>query len=85
MILRSLSSIITIVVVGVILLGCDSDKFKVSEDGYEYKYITKGSGELPKQGEIVVYNMTYMNEKDSVLFESIMIKIIPWDKCKNIL
>jgi FKBP-type peptidyl-prolyl cis-trans isomerase len=51
-------------------MGCDSDKFKVSEDGYEYKYVKRGSGELPQQGEIVVYNMKYMDEKDSVLFES---------------
>lgn len=67
--LRSLNSIIAIVVVGV-LFGCQSEEFQVSEDGYEYKYVIKGSGELPQQGEIVVYNMKYMDEKDSVLFES---------------
>lgn len=66
---KILSAIITIVVVGV-SFGCQSDEFQISEDGYQYKYITKGSGETPKQGEVVVYNMTYKNEKDSIIGES---------------
>lgn len=68
--LRLLNSIMAIVVVGVLFFGCQSEEFQVSEDGYEYKYLKRGSGELPQQGEIVVYNMKYMDEKDSVLFES---------------
>lgn len=67
--LRVLSTIIAIVVVG-FSYGCQSDEFQISEDGYEYKYITKGSGKVPVNGEVVVYNMKYMNEKDSVIFES---------------
>ncbi|MDA7803292.1 FKBP-type peptidyl-prolyl cis-trans isomerase [Crocinitomix sp.] len=54
-----------------ITISCESeDKFLVSEDGYEYKYIVNGEGDVPNQDEVVVYNMMYMNEKDSVLFES---------------
>jgi FKBP-type peptidyl-prolyl cis-trans isomerase FkpA len=66
---KLVSAIIAIVVIGAIY-GCQEEKFKVSEDGYQYKYITKGSGETPKQGEVVVYNMTYKNEKDSIIGES---------------
>jgi FKBP-type peptidyl-prolyl cis-trans isomerase FkpA len=66
---RFLKLIIAIVVVGM-SLSCESEDFLVSEDGYEYKYITKGEGETPKDGEIVVYHLMYMNEKDSVIFES---------------
>lgn len=66
---RFFKAIIAIVVVGM-SISCQSDDFEVSEDGYEYKYITKGEGETPKNGEVVVYNLMYMNEKDSVLFES---------------
>ncbi len=66
---KALNTIMTIVVVGMIF-GCQSDEFQISEDGYQYKYITKGTGEVPKEGEIVVYNMKYMNEKDSVIFET---------------
>jgi len=50
--------------------SCQSEEFQISEDGYQYKYVTKGSGETPKNGEVVVYNMKYMNEKDSVLYTS---------------
>lgn len=66
---RVFSAIIAIVVVGIIM-SCQSEEFQVSEDGYQYKYITKGDGETPKQGEVVVYNLMYMNENDSVIFES---------------
>lgn len=65
-----ISSTVTMVVAAVLFFGCQSEEFKVSEDGYEYKYVKKGSGELPAQGEIVVYNMKYVNEKDSLLFET---------------
>jgi len=66
---KALNTIIAIVVVG-FSYGCQSDEFQISEDGYEYKYIKEGSGEVPVNGEVIVYNMKYMNEKDSVIFES---------------
>ncbi|MCG8310539.1 MAG: FKBP-type peptidyl-prolyl cis-trans isomerase [Cytophagales bacterium] len=62
--------IITAIMVVWANIGCQSEEFRISEDGYQYKYVKKGSGETPKQGEVVVYNMMYKNEKDSVLFES---------------
>jgi len=66
---KVLNTIIAIVVVG-LSFSCNSEKFQVSEDGFEYKYINRGSGDVPKEGEIVVYNMKYMNEKDSIIFET---------------
>jgi len=68
--LRTISSIIAIVVMGAGVLSCDSGEFKSSEDGYEFKYVREGSGETPQQGEVVWYNMSYKSENDSVLFES---------------
>jgi FKBP-type peptidyl-prolyl cis-trans isomerase FkpA len=68
--LMSWNSIMAIVVVGVGLLSCESGEFKVSEDGYAYKYVRKGDGQLPKNGEIVLYNMKYMDENDSILQQS---------------
>ena len=66
---KTLSAIIAIVVIwgG---LSCQSQDFQISEDGYQYKYIAKGSGETAQQGEVVVYNMMYKDETDSILFES---------------
>lgn len=69
MISKVLSAIIAIVVVWG-SSSCQSEEFQVSEDGYQYKYINKGSGETPKQGEVVVYNMVYKNENDSIIGES---------------
>lgn len=66
---KVLNTIIALAVVGM-SFGCQSEEFQVSEDGYQYRYIKKGDGELPKNGEVVVYNMTYMNEKDSIIFQS---------------
>jgi hypothetical protein len=65
-----MNAIMTIVVVSVLLFGCDGNEFKTSTDGYEFKYIKKGTGDLPKNGEIVVYNMKYIDEKDSLIFET---------------
>lgn len=66
---RVLNTIIAVAVVGM-SFGCQSEEFLISEDGYQYKYVNKGDGELPKNGEVVVYNMIYMDEKDSIIFES---------------
>ena len=66
---KVISAIIAIVVVWV-NLSCQSGEFQMSEDGYQYKYVKKGSGDLPKNGEVVVYNLSYKNEKDSIIFES---------------
>ena len=66
---KILSAIMAIVVV-LANFSCQSEEFKISEDGYQYRYINEGSGETPKQGEVVVYNMTYKNENDSILGES---------------
>lgn len=83
--LRFFSMLASIVAAG--LLGaCESEEFKSSEDGFQYKYVKHGEGDLPKQGEIVYYNMMYKNEKDSVLYTStserpalVMCDSMQWD------
>jgi len=66
---KVLNAIMAIVVV-LVSFSCQSEEFKDSEDGYQYRYVNKGSGEAPKHGEVVVYNMTYMDENDSIIGES---------------
>ena len=66
---KVISAIIAVVVV-LVNLSCQSEEFQTSEDGYQYKYVKKGSGQLPKNGEVVLYNLSYKNEKDSIIFES---------------
>lgn len=58
------------IAVTMLSIGCQTEEFQVSEDGYQYKYIVKGEGEIPKDGEFVRYNIKQMNEKDSVFFET---------------
>jgi FKBP-type peptidyl-prolyl cis-trans isomerase len=45
-------------------------KFKVSNDGFEYKVVRNGTGRLPKQGDIMSYNMKYQDEKGFVIYKS---------------
>lgn len=66
---KIVNAIMAIVIAG-LSFSCQSEKFEVHEDGYQYMFIHKGEGELPGEGDIVSYNMTYKNEKDSVLFQS---------------
>jgi FKBP-type peptidyl-prolyl cis-trans isomerase FkpA len=68
--LRKINVVIVIAAIGIALAGCDTGKFKTSEDGFEYKYVRKGDGKMPTNGEVVVFNIKYTDEKDSLLFES---------------
>ncbi len=45
-------------------------KFETSEDGYQYRFVVNGEGELPKEGDVIFYNMKYTTETDSMLYES---------------
>ena len=63
------NTILAIVIAG-FAFSCESEKFQVHEDGYQYMFIEKGDGRLPDDGDLVTYNMIYKNEKDSVLFET---------------
>ncbi len=67
--LKSLITIIAIVAAGS-LYGCQTDKFKESPDGYKYQVVRAGTGETAKNGEVGYYNITYKNEKDSLIFET---------------
>ncbi len=50
--------------------GCNSQKFKKSEDGYEYMYVTKTDGVKPEDGSVVTYNLEYKTDNDSLIFDS---------------
>jgi hypothetical protein len=53
--LRKINVVIVIAAIGIALAGCDTGKFKTSEDGFEYKYVRKGDGKMPTNGEVVVF------------------------------
>ena len=67
--LRVWSTAIATVVAGS-LFGCQGEEFKTSPDGFKYKYVVKGDGELAKEGEYVVYNLSYRDELDNLLMET---------------
>ncbi len=48
----------------------NEEKFEASEDGYQYRFVVNGEGELPKEGDVIFYNMKYTTETDSLLYES---------------
>ena len=53
--------------------ACNSDKIgeeQTTESGLKYKYITRGEEQKPDSGKIMVLNMVYLTENDSVIFDS---------------
>lgn len=52
--------------------ACNSDKIgeeQTTESGLKYKYITRGEEQKPDSGKIMILNMVYKTEDDSVLFD----------------
>ncbi|WKN32868.1 FKBP-type peptidyl-prolyl cis-trans isomerase [Porifericola rhodea] len=55
------------------LSACDQvggGSYETAESGLQYKYIEEGSGENAQIGEILLINMTYSTEDDSLLFDT---------------
>ena len=50
--------------------ACDSDKMQVSESGLQYKFVKKGEGPKADSGLVLMLNVNYMTEDDSILFET---------------
>ncbi len=56
-----------------ILPACDQmggDSYETTDTGLQYKYIKEGEGASPKTGEILLINMTYQTEDDSLLMST---------------
>ncbi len=68
--LRIMNVILAIAAIGMIFSCQPEEKYLASEDGYQYMFVRNGEGDLPQEGDVITYNMTYKTEKDSVLFES---------------
>lgn len=57
-----------------LLSACDQiggGDYETTESGLQYKYVEEGEGESPQMGEILLINMTYSTEDDSLLFSTI--------------
>ena len=48
----------------------NEEKFQVSDDGFQYKFVRTGEGDTLKEGDVIFYNMKYTTETDSMLYES---------------
>ncbi len=54
-----------------ILVSCNNNEYKKSDKGIDYKfYYQNTEGNKPKLGDILVLNMNYATETDSVIFDS---------------
>lgn len=51
------------------MTACDTQRTETTADGIEYTYIREG-GEMPNQGDYVLYHFTAVNENDSVFINS---------------
>ncbi len=54
-----------------IMISCDTEEiFITHESGLRYRLVTEGDGATAKKGDILVLDMKYSNDKDSLLFDS---------------
>jgi FKBP-type peptidyl-prolyl cis-trans isomerase FkpA len=56
--------------VAVIASACNSKDYETTSSGLKYKYIKDAKGEKLEEGKILIVNMAYYDDKDSVLFDS---------------
>lgn len=67
---RSFLSIL-ILIVSVIILNSCSDDFKDHPSGLKYMFFTENTDSVkPKVGDVLVLQMSYKTEKDSILFDT---------------
>lgn len=59
-----------LLLVGIFLSACKNKDFRTTDSGLKYRFIEEGSGEIPEAGHVMIINMTYKNDKDSVLFST---------------
>ncbi|MDF9800206.1 FKBP-type peptidyl-prolyl cis-trans isomerase FkpA [Catalinimonas alkaloidigena] len=56
-----------------LLSGCDQvggGSYETTDSGLQYMYVEEGEGANPQLGEIMLINMTYSTENDSLLFST---------------
>lgn len=61
---------LAVIAVLLIMAGCNQSKVKKTPNGFEYTVIKEGDGVLPKVGEILAFNFTMKDSKDSVWQET---------------
>ena len=53
------------------LLACKSEvEYVVSESGLKYRFVRNGEGPKPIDGDIVLFNITYISENEEVIFST---------------
>lgn len=61
---------IAVLAVLLIMAGCNQTKTKKTPNGFEFTVLKAGDGVLPKTSEILVFNFTMKDSKDSVWQET---------------
>lgn len=61
---------VILLLAGSLLSACKNKDFKTTDSGLKYRFIEEGTGEMPEAGNVMIINMTYKNDKDSVLFST---------------
>src|SRR3982751_1208000 len=61
---------LAVVAVLLIMVGCNKPQIKKTPNGFEYTVLKAGDGVLPKVGEILAFNFTMKDSKDSIWQET---------------
>lgn len=62
--------IVVLALLGTILYGCTSGEYEKTGSGLNYKFVKNGEGPSPKDGDVVLLNISYVDENSNVLFSS---------------
>jgi len=50
--------------------ACNQPEYKSSESGIQYKFLTEGEGAVPENKEFVYLNVSFKDDRDSIIFTS---------------
>jgi len=62
--------IAVLALLGTILYGCTSGEYEKTGSGLNYKFVKNGEGPAPADGDVVLLNISYVDEDGNILFSS---------------
>lgn len=68
--MTKMRSILLAVIVAMAFVGCENPNEKTTESGLSYRYITNGEGEEVADGQFLILNMIYTDDKDSAWMDT---------------
>ncbi|NNF35033.1 MAG: peptidylprolyl isomerase [Saprospiraceae bacterium] len=62
--------LVALALLGTILYGCTSGEYEKTGSGLNYKFVKEGEGPAPANGDVILLNISYLDENNNILFSS---------------